>query len=317
MASTIRYPYHKRPRPEFAEVPLDVEDREAGTILVRLADLPREKFAYLEKTLSSAKRNFYRVTAEQRAATLAATGRLEGSSESEIFRALAVVQDLKEIKPAVKRLLKHTLEDLAKKTGEAKGTTEETFVAQLRATSIGHPFAQRVLAFAEALLEGQAVNAQQQIEEAFSSPMAEAVRALRTARRELIRHAVTDHKDLFGEVTLDDGGALLGEDGKPTVEPIPFVGSAWSWGGKKRAGCSEETLDLYDGISDRGGCLYSLSEAVLLWNNGTVPTPDLIWDSWSKKAEVVKEEAAPEKEAPASRDGDAPQDNVVPFDAGA
>lgn len=316
--ATIRYPYNKRPRPEWCEVPLDVTDRSAGTILVQLADLPREKFAYLQKTLDSAKRSFVRITAEQRAATRAGANQLEGSSESEIFRAIATVQKIEKMKPAVKRLLRHTLEDLARRTGEAQQTPEQAYLAELR-QSAGHPLGSRVLAFAESLTQADAHLTTQAIEEAFAPRLSEAIRSMRAARLDLLRHGITNHKDLFGEITLDDGAPLLDDDGKPQVAPVPFEPGAWSWAGKKRAGCGEETLALYDAISETGGCLYALSEAVLLWNKGIVPTPALIWESWEKKSEAPAETDKEEEEAPApvvSRDGDAPPENVVPFDAG-
>lgn len=323
--ATIRYPYNKRPRPEFCEVPLDVTDRSAGTILVKLADIPREKYAFLEQTLNRAKQAFFLVTAQWQAAKRAAGGRIEGSAESEIFRAIAVVQRTEKMKPAVKRLLRSTLEDLARKVGESAASEEQLFLAELRSLCISNGLlGQRVLSFAEALTDAQSANAAQLAEEAFSLPMAEAVRSMRVARGDLIRHGITDHKDLFGEITLDDGQPLLDEEtGAPKVEPIPFVAASWSWGGKKKAGCSQETLSLYEDISDTGGCLYSLSEAILLWGKGIVPTPEKIWSDWEESRNVVveaTEEATGEEDgeasAPVNRDGDAPQGEVVPFGQG-
>lgn len=317
--ATIRYPYNRRPRPDFCEVPIDVEDRSAGTILVKLVDIPREKFVWLERLLDTSKRAFLRITQEKIVAIRAATGQMEGSSESEIFRALAVVQRTENIKPAVKRLLKRTLEDLARKVGEAQASPEGRWLAELRAVCVGGGLpGLRVLAFAEACDESAQQLAEQLIEEAFVTPFAESVRAMRAARGELIRHGVIDHKDLFGALTLDDGAPMLDEQGQPMVEPIPFESSAWSWGGKKKPGCSVDTLTLYNDISERGGCLMSLSESVLFWNRGIVPTPELIWSEWEKTNSPPQPKETKEEPAPLiSRDGDAPSGEVVPFGEGA
>lgn len=330
MTVKVRYPFTKKARPEWVEIPFDALDRAGGDFEVKLQGIPKEKLSQLEYALNAAKASYWHVQAKKEAAKLAAGDQVAPSDETDLHKALQVLQLLKDdqVKPTLKLMLRNMLEALLRKTQEEAGSEETLFLDQLRelvGLSAGLP--SQVLAFAEALYEGKRQVAEQLAEGSLADEQAEALRAIRDARAELVRVGLADHRGIIGELTLEDGSPLL-EDGVPKEAEIPFVASTWRWAKEKRRGVSDETLVFYREAQEGEGLLLSLSEAVLLWQKGQTPTLALIWDAFIEP-ETPKEEAskeAPATEAPAhdeapaspsSIDGDEESEAPIPFVPGA
>ena len=331
MSTKVRYPFVRKTDPAWVEVPFDAFDREAGTIEVCLQGLPKEKRSQLEIALQSARATHYRIAAQRSAAEAAAGDRIEPSNETDLHRVLSAIQRLKvgdEVKPHVKRELRRQVEDLLRKTRQDKATPEALWVGRLRELCLeGGSLGARVLGVAEALFEGQGALAELLAGEAFRDSQALAMHQLLKARADIIRYGVTGHRGIIGEITLDDGSPLI-EDGAPKEVELPWVAEAWVFGGVRRVGTAKETLDLYRELSPSGGLLVSLSEAVIWWQKGVTPTPQLIWAVFAGEAtaEVDNTEGAaplsggfrqidPPEEATTSRDGDSPSE-TRPFGDG-
>lgn len=327
MTAKVRYPFVKKPLPDWAEVPFNALDRSAGDFEVRLCGIPKEKLSQLEYALNYAKRSYWQIQAQREVAKLSASDVVAPSDETDLHKALQVIQLLKDdqVKPGLKLMLRNMIEALLRKTEEEAGTEETLFLDQLReliGLRAGLP--SKVLAFAEALAEGKRQVAEQLAEGSLADEYAEALRAIREARAELVRFGVVGHRGIIGELTNEDGSPLY-EDGIPKEAEIPFVASSWRWAKEKRACVSQETLDFYRDAQESEGLMLSLSEAVLLYQKGQTPTTALIWDEMAPlpatpEAPVTVEVNGEETpESPSSIDGDADESEAsapIPFVAG-
>ena len=304
------------------EVPFDALDRSAGTIEVKLAGIPKEKLQQLVFSLEKARLVYWQVGAKTEAAALAASDQVAPSDETDLHKALQVIQAMKddEIKPAIKRTLRFMVEDLLRKNGDEKASDDTMLLGYIRELCLSNgAFGAKVLAFSEALLEARGTTAQQLVTSSFLEDTAEAMRVLHEARLQLVKFGVVGHRGIIGELTLDDGSPLL-EDGQPKEAEIPFEASTWRWGKEKRPCVGEETLTFYRDCTDDEGLVLSLSEAVLLWQKGMVPSCAQIWDAFLKPEapQVVEAESTagiPQlEEEPPSRDGDGDETEApVPF----
>ncbi len=279
----FRYPFKKNPLPEWVEVPFDATKREGGTFEAKLNSLPQEKLGTLRYQLSAATAAYNTVQGKLLESMLLARGETRRLVDDDLIAASRVISQSEEINPAIKRTLLENIYKLQGQRSEAEAdpeTAKESFLSSLREFAFsGGDFGAAVLSFAEALAISDSANAGQVVAETFESKLADALGALHRARGKIVAYGVAGHRGLVGELVDEEGAPIADEEGKPKEADLPHKAAAWSFNNKARRGTSEETLSYYYDISPNLGLLVSLSEAVLLYQEGRAPTPADIWDS--------------------------------------
>ncbi len=321
----LRFPFNSKPRPEWVEVPFDIQDPDAGAFDVSIADLPVEKFKSLQFQLSTATTAYTIVQSEISVAEALAKGEGLAPLDEELSTALAVIQGSEEIKPQIKRLLSGYIQHLSqqRQASEAGEVPPQTFLDQLRKVApSGGDTGYTVLAFAESYIGANTANTIQKVNESFEPALAESLSAMGRAREKIVALGIVNHRGLIGQLVDDAGLPLLDGDTNEQIEKeIPFVGASWVFNDKKRKGTGQETLDFYRSILPNNGLIVSLSEAVLLYQGGKVPTLDDIYSRVPQKAKPVEAPApatpTPAEAPPVDIEGEVkrahPDDEVAPL----
>ena len=301
---TIRYPFVKKTRPTWVEVPFDATDEKAGTVEVSISDLPTEKHRSLVYQLNTATTTYLSVKASFEASLEAVSGVKPPNSE-DLSEALVLVRS-SDLGPRLKKLLTEYIQSLFL----AKKDTD-IFLSGLRSlASLGGEVGFATLAFAEALTESSEALARQKVAEEFEGRLSEGLAVLSRAREKIVSFGVTNHRGFLGQLTTDDGEPILDDDGKQQEQEIPFSKGRWSWNGKERPGVAPEGVDFYRAISPNGGLLVSLSEAVLIYQSGETPTPSFIWKQFSKEeTQNLEKKSGPEKNDSKPTPGTHPDDD--------
>lgn len=295
----IRFPFQRKTTPSTVELPFNPEVRSEATFKASLVDLPVEKVRTLEFLLRTSTAAYQRVELERQRSQRAAQGGISWPTPEDVGEARAILRskELKQVTPSVKRLLKGALDswELKARPPEApRAHPGVEFLAGLRELAAGAgELGAAVLCFAEALLGSDQALASQLVNEAFEVRLSEALGGMARARRSIVKVGVVSHSEIEGELVDElTGEALPDEQGNPRVEVIPFRGESWVFNGKKRPGCSEATLDFYHAAGGAGP-LVSLSEAVLMYQRGELPTPEKIWRVFLGEPKKEEPEAAP------------------------
>ncbi len=276
----IRYAFSKRQRPEWCEVPFDATDREAGAFDVCIASLPREKFNTLNYQLQSATAAYLIVKAELDEAENLANGRGRAPDEADVNEALGAIRESEAITPQLKRLLSEYIHGFARQRSEVEQALDsrEVFLSSLRSIApAGGDLGFSTLAFAETLADSDKANAGQLVSEAYESRLGEALSAMNRARAKIVSVGVTNHRGLIGQLVDDEGVPMVDAEGAQLEQEIPFEPGRWTWNGQPKKGVAPAGLDFYRAISPGQGLLVSLSEAVLLYQQGFNPTPDDVY----------------------------------------